>query len=164
MSIALYELSTGYQNLLSLIDDEMPDQDILHALTTLEGQIEGKAISIANIIKQIEAEADVIKNEEKRLALRRRSRENAVGSMKSYLQGVMTQLDIDSLKSPTRSIKIQNNPPSVYVFDEDKIPGKFLTLVPEHYEVNKKLVADALKAKEVVPGAELTVGRSLRIR
>ena len=42
MSIALYELAQGYRDLISLVDDESPDQDILHALTTIEGAIEVK--------------------------------------------------------------------------------------------------------------------------
>lgn len=164
MSIALYELSEGYRNLLSLVDDDSPDQDILHALTTIEGAIDVKAVSIANVIKVIEAEADIIKAEEKRLALRRKSRENAVNGMKMYLQGVMEQLGIDKIKTPTRSVSIQNNPPSLYISNPDIIPQKWLTLVPSHYEPRNEVIRMALKAGIEIPGAEFVVGKSLRIR
>lgn len=164
MSIQLYALGEMYQNVVNLIDEELPDQDILNALMTIEGQIEVKAVNIANLIKSIEAEAEIIKAEEKRLSQRRKSRENVVINVKQYLQETMATLGIEMIKTPTRNISIQNNPPAVQIIDEDEIPGKFLTLIPEHYEVNKKLISEALKAGEEVKGAELSRGRSLRIR
>ena len=164
MSIALYELAQGYRDLISLVDDESPDTDILHALTTIEGAIEVKAVSIANVIKVIELEADVIKAEEKRLSLRRRSRENAVTGMKQYLQGVMEQLGIDKIKTPTRSVSVQNCPPVLYISNPDIVPQKYLTLVPARYEVRNADIKEDLKAGIEIPGAELTVSRSLRIK
>ena len=164
MTLALYELSQGYQNLLSMVDEESPDIDIINALTVIEGAIEVKAGNIAHIIKTLESEASFIKDEEKRLSLRRKSRENTVINMKQYLQDAMTQMGLDKIKTPTRTISIQVNPPAVQIIDEDVIPGKFLTLIPEHYEVNKKLISEALKVGEEVKGAELSRGRSLRIR
>jgi hypothetical protein len=164
MSIQLYELAQGYRDLISLVDDDSPDTDILTALTTIEGAIEIKAVSIANVIKVIEAEAEVIKAEEKRLALRRKSRDNAVNGMKQYLQGVMEQLGIDKIKTPTRTVSIQNNAPSLYISNPDIIPQKYLTLVPARYEVRNADVKEDLKAGIEILGAELVVGRSLRIK
>lgn len=164
MTLALYELSQGYQNVLSLVDEENPDSDIINALTVIEGAIEVKAGNIAHIIKTLETEASYIKEEEKRLSARRKTRENTITNMKQYLQVSMTQMGIDKIKTPTRTLSLQDNPPAVQIIDEDEIPGKFLTLIPERYEVNKKLISEALKAGEGVKGAELSRGRSLRIR
>lgn len=164
MSIALYELSESYNNVLNLIDEENPDSEIMNALTVIEGQIEIKAVNIANLVKSIEAEAEIIKAEEKRLAQRRKARENAVVSIKQYLKLAMEQIGMDKIKTPTRTISIQNNPPSLNITDPDLIPGRYLTLVPEHYEPRNDDIKEALKAGEEVPGAELIRGRSLRIR
>jgi len=164
MTLALYELQKGYQNLLGMVDEESPDSDIINALTVIEGAIEVKAGNIAHIIKTLESEASFIKEEEKRLSARRKTRENTIANMKQYLQDTMTSLGMDKIKTPTRTISIQLNPPAVQIVDEDVIPGKFLTLIPEHYEVNKKLISAALKAGEDVKGAELNRGSSLRIR
>lgn len=164
MAIALYELSQAYLTVANMIDEETPDQDILNALMTIEGQIEVKAVNIANLIKSIEAEAEIIKAEEKRLSQRRKSRENVVINVKQYLKETMEQMGKDKIKTAVWTVSIQNNPPAVQITNEDEIPGKFLTLIPERYEVNKKLISEALKAGEEVKGAELSVGRSLRIR
>ena len=164
MSIALYELSTAYLNVVSLIDDEESSDDILNALTTIEGAIEVKASNIANLIKSLESEVEVIRSEEKRLAQRRKSKENAADNVKQYLKGAMEQMGMDNIKTPTRTISIQNNPPALYIYDQDILNGKYLILVPEHYEVNKKVLTDELKSGKHIKGAELRVGRSLRIR
>ena len=164
MSIQLYALGEMYQNVINMVDEDSPDQDVLNALATIEGQVEVKAGNIAHIIKTLESEAEVIKAEEKRLAQRRRSRENTVVNIKQYLQDAMTQMGLDKIKTPTRTLSLQNNPPALQITDKDLIPQKFLTLIPEHFDVRNKDVAEAIKNGEEVPGAILTVGRSLRIR
>ena len=164
MSIALYELSEAHRNILNLIDEEIPDQDIMNALRAIEGHIETKAVNIANLVKSLEVEVDAIAAEEKRLARRKKSRENTVRNVKQYLRDAMEQVNMLKIKTPTMSISIQNNPPSVHVLSEDEIPGKFLTLIPEHYIADKKAIAEAIKGGEEVPGCELVRGRSLRIR
>ena len=164
MSIALYELSEAHASILNLIDDETPDQDIISALLVIEEQIETKAVNIANMVKTLEAEVEAIDTEERRLAKRKKSRSNTIKDIKQYLRGAMEQMGMDKIKTPTMSISIQANPPAVRIINEDEIPGKFLTLIPEHYEVNKKLISEALKAGGEVKGAELMRGKSLRIR
>ena len=164
MSIALYELSEAHRDVLNIIDEETPDQDIMNALMVIEGHIETKAVNIVNIIKSLEAEVEAIDIEEKRLSRRKRRRTNTIKDIKQYLRGAMEQMKMDKIKTATMSISIQNNPPSVHVLNEDEIPGKFLTLIPEQYVIDKKAVADALKSGEEVKGAALARGRSLRIR
>lgn len=165
MSIALYELTEGYKSLWDLVDDSDSDLAMIEtALQTVEGAIEVKANNIIIFLKSLDADAKAIKEEEQRLSARRKAIENKHSSIKQYLQVQMELAGIEKLKTATHSIGLQNNPPALYVYDQDILNGKYLTLVPEHYEVNKKVLTDALKAGEQIKGAELTVGRSLRIR
>jgi hypothetical protein len=68
------------------------------------------------------------------------------------------------LEAGTHSLKIQQNPPSVVVDNEEAIPPRFFVIIPETKRLDKKLVADALKKGEDVKGAHLERGTSLRIR
>lgn len=164
MSIKLYDLAEAYQNILNLIDEENPDTELTNALSAIEGQIEIKAINIANLIKSLESEAEIIKAEEQRLAQRRKARENAVVRIKEYLKENLETLGMEKIKTPTRTIYVQDNPPTVNIIDPDKIPGKFLTLIPEHYEPRKKDIIEAWKAGEEIPGVEITRGKGVRIK
>lgn len=163
MSIKLYDLTQAYQNILELIDDEQ-DSDLAIALQAVEGEIEAKAVNIANLIKYLEAEANMIEAEERRLAQRRKSRENAVTQIKSYLQNNLEAVGMDKIITPTRTIYIQKNPPSVEILDIEKVPQKFLTYIPAKYEARKKDIMSAWKEGEEIPGVSVTQGRSVRIK
>ncbi len=160
----LFELTESYQNILSLIDDDNADLDLNEALGTIEDAIEVKIVNIANLVKTLEAEAEVIKAEKKRLSQREKSRENHAEYLKRYMEIAMNYADMDEVVTPTRSVKIQNNKPSVYIFDEEKVPKEYKNHIPERWEVNKTILGDALKADKNIPGAELKIGRSIRIR
>jgi len=162
--MTLYNLSESYLNVLDLIDEENPDSDFLKALRSIESSIEIKAVNIANLIKSLEADAKIIKEEEQRLKQRRESKLNAAASIKQYLSVTMDQMKRDRITSPTRTIAFQNNPPSLLITNKDLIPQKYLTLVPEHFEPRNAEIKDGLKSGEVIPGAELKVERSLRIK
>lgn len=163
--LTLYDLTDSYRNLWEMVDNDDTDLTVVEqALQTVEGAIETKAGNIAIFIRNLDSESKLIKEEEERLKSRRQAIENKRDRIKEWLKSNMELAGIEKLKTTTHTIAIQNNPPAVQIINEDKIPGKFLTLVPEHYEVNKKAIGDALKSGENVPGAELTRGKSLRIR
>lgn len=162
MSIKLYDLTQAYQNILELIDDEQ-DSDLAKALQAVEGEIEVKAVNIANLIKSLESEAEIIKAEEERLAQRRKARENAVARIKEYLKENLETLGMEKIKTPTRTIYVQDNPPAVNIIDPDRIPERFLTLTLR-YEPRKKDIIEAWKAGEEIPGVEITRGKGVRIK
>ena len=162
--LVLYDLSEAYRNILNLIDEENPDTELTNALAAIEGQIEVKAVNIANLIKYLEAEADMIEAEERRLAQRKKSRENSVKQIKSYLQNNLEAVGMDKIITPTRTVYIQKNPPSVEILDIEKVPQKFLTYIPAKYEARKKDIMSAWKEGEEIPGVSVTQGRSVRIK
>jgi hypothetical protein len=163
--LTLYDLTDSYRNLWEMVDGDDTDLAMIDtALKTVEDAIETKAGNIAIFIRNLDSESKLIKEEEERLKSRRQAIENKRDRIKEWLKSNMELAGIDKLKTNTHTISIQNNPSAVQIINEEKIPGKFLTLVPEHYEVRKKDVLDALKQGEEVPGAELSRGRSLRIR
>lgn len=164
MGIKLYELSEAFLTLQNMVDEQMPDADILTALSTIQGDVETKAVSIADLIKGWEAEVSAITIEQQRLAKRKQSRENAIDHMKQYLYGAMNQMKLKRIATPTMTIAIQANKPSVKILDKDKVPGKFCTMIPEYWEVDKKAIAKAIKEGEKVDGVEMVESSSLRFR
>ena len=161
--IKLYELSEGYRNILNLIEDGAEDEDIKNALETIKGALEEKVQNVAIFVQSMGNEVEIIKAEEKRLAERRKAIENKQKAIKEYIQYQMELAGLEKVKTATHTIRIQNNPPAVHFTAEDKIPGKFMTLVPEQWIPDKKKIAEALKSGETVEGAELKQGKSLRI-
>jgi len=159
----LYELTGQFAQLEQMADSVESEADAL-AFSTLWGEIsdlfEVKAERTACVIRNLEAEAEAIRAEEKRLAARRRALEGSVDRLKSYLKMNMETSGLDKIKSSLFTISIQNNPPSLKV-DESLLPDDFW-IVERKPDTAK--VKDALKSGATIDGAWLEQGRSLRIR
>lgn len=157
----LYELTENYAKLLEMAEETDTDA-IVDTLEALQEAIEDKAENIAKLIRNLEADVKVIRDEEKRLAERRQAIENKVERLKSYLQEQLETAGIEKVKRPTITVSIQNNPPSVDVIDETLIPADFL--IPQPAKVDKKSILERLKNGEAIPGVTLKQTKGVRIR
>jgi len=159
----LYELTQNYQNLLELLDDETIEQEqIITALNGLEGQFDLKAENIVKLMKSIDADVKSLEDEEKRLATRRKALESRSCSLKTYLIDSMKAIGKDKIKGSIFTLAFQKCPPSVDVIDIDLIPKEYF--IPQEPVLDKKLLLSSLKADELIDGAEIKQGTTLRIR
>lgn len=161
--LKLHEFSAALSQVWDLVSD--PDADLVvleDTLQSLEEIRDKKLESLAYIVKQTEFEADFIRNEEKRLAERRRSLENKADRIKKYMESCLLAEGVKKVKTPTVTVSIQANPPSVEVWDEDMIPAAYR--IPQPDKLDKKAMIEVLKNGELVPGANLLKTESLRIR
>lgn len=157
----LYELAQNYAELLE-IAEEIESDTLVDTLEALQDAIEDKAENIAKFIRNLEADAKIIREEEQRLAERRRAIEAKVERLKTYLQEQLETAGIEKVKRPTITVAIQANPPSVDVIDETAIPSDFL--IPQAPKVDKKSILERLKNGETVPGVTLKQTKGVRIR
>lgn len=158
----LYELTQNYMNLQELLEDpEIPQEMIVAALNEVTEEIEEKAENIAKLIKSMELDAAAIKEEEARLASKRKSLEGRVKNLKEYLEGTMRAVDKKKIKGKLFSFNIQKNPASLDIYDTTMIPKDYIKVVEtfDNAEIKK-----ALKEGKEVPGAILMQSESLRIR
>lgn len=159
----LYELTQNYLNLQELLEDPaVPVEVINTALSKVGEQLEDKAENIAKLIKTMEVEVTGYKEEEARLAARRKTLEIRTKGLKEYLESSMRAVDKFKFKGKLFSFNIQKNQASVEVLDESLIPKElFNTPAPV---LDKKETLSRLKAGEEVPGVILKQSESLRIR
>lgn len=156
----LYELAQNYARLMEMAE-EMESDALVDTLESLQDEIEEKAENIAKLVKNLEADAKIIKEEEQRLADRRRSIESKVTRLKEYLQQQLEVAGLQKVKRPTITVAIQANPPSVEIADEKLIPSEFM--IPQ-YKVDKKSIMERLKNGEIIPGCSLKQTKGVRIK
>ena len=155
----LYELS---QNYLAVQDMDLEPETLKDTLDSIEEAIEVKAENIAKWIRNLEADKKAFEEEEKRFKEKKQAADNRIKSLKLYLEDNMRLIGKTKFKAGVFNFSIQNNPPSVEVFDEALLPERFLIEQPP--KIDRAGIKELLKAGEEVPGAELKQTEGLRIR
>ena len=165
MARTLYDLGDAFNGVMDLVLDETMDLTVLEeCLQTIEADITVKCENGIGLIRSLENLRDGMKTEAQRLTERQRIIDNRIRSIKEWYQRNLDAMGKSKVETLRGTMAVQNNPPSLKVTDENKIPICYRTFVPARYEVDKDAVKTALKAGEEVPGAHLEQGRSLRIR
>lgn len=157
----LYEIDHAIDELIrNAIDPETGElTDISEEMESLQIAQDEKRENIALYIKNLSAEAEAIRNEEKTLAERRRAAENHAERLKAYL---MSSLNGEKFSTPRVSVSFRN---STAVYIENEV--EFLRMNPQYAriktEIDKASLKDALKKGEV-PGAALETRTSMVVR
>ncbi|WP_409068893.1 siphovirus Gp157 family protein [Clostridium caseinilyticum] len=158
----LYELTQNYKNLLDLVDNpEVPVEMLKESLDNIGEEINIKLENVAKVIKSIEVDAKGLKEEEKRLADRRKTLENRIVNLKEYAENSMRVTGVTKIKGKVFTLGIQKNAPSVEITEEESIPEEYFAI--EKKLVKKDILA-ALKEGKEIPGAAIKQTESLRIR
>ena len=123
--------------------------------------IREKALNIGKLVLSLEADAEAIKIEEKRLQARRLSRERKAQWLRDYLEGAMKTVGVPKVYDTVITVQLQKNPSSVDVVDVKAIPPKYWT--PQEPTLDRRALLPDLKVGEV-PGAKLQQKESLRIK
>lgn len=161
----LYQISNDLLSVLNggLIFDEETgeiifDEDNLDELMIkYEDKLEGCGLYIKNELAEIEA----MKAEEKRLAERRRIKENKVERLKRYMLDSMDKTSTDKLETPR--IAISKRKSSKLIVDNiNLIPDIFIT-EESTIDIDKIAIKKALKDGEV-KGAHLEKCVNISIR
>ena len=171
MGMTLYDIDaqiaaldgTAEDNML--IDEETGELvSVAQALDALRMEREAKLENVACWVKNLSAEADAIREEENRLAKRRKAAETKAANLKAWLLAAMTREDgtTDKLKTGRVMVSVKRNPPSTVVNDL-LLPSSY-KVAKITYQPNKELIKRELLAGGEVPGAHLEYGRSVSIK
>lgn len=159
-----YDISERYKNLMDLLENPEVDFELIEqSLNIIDEEFNDKADNIAKLMRDIGYDIDALKNEEKRLADRRKALENRHKSLKDYLEQNMRAINKPKFKTTFFSYNIQKNPPSLDVIDESLIPEDYIKteLVKT---IDKKTILAELKAGKEIEGCSIKQSESLRIR
>lgn len=171
----LYELSEAYRNLFDSLEDNELDEERTEeeraefedawfsGLVMLDGLFDEKAASIGAWVKELEADAKEMREAEKRIASRRKAKENLVTRLKAYLLGEMTAVNRVKIETPQIRITVRNNAETAQFSDEksfiewaEQNCDDFLRYAEP--EINKTAVKEYLKQGGEIEG--VTLGRS----
>jgi hypothetical protein len=172
--LKLYEFGGEYDALDELLAESEGEltPEIEALLADLDAQFDEKAERVALKIRGFLAEASAIKEEEARLAARRKARERSAESLKSYLQRQLELLGREKVAGKLVTVALQKNPPRVLGEPtEEQLRGwqalglNLVRVVPERLEFDRKAALATLQSGEcTIDGLYVEQSRSLRIR
>ncbi len=161
-TLRLYEIADTYLRALEDLADieDLPEQAIADTLEGLQGEFEEKAISTGAYVRNLEAEASAIEEARKGMERRQRSLTRHAERLREYIKTHMERTGLPKLKNHYLTLRVQNNPPSVVVEDEDAIPAEYKRSETVTTLLRAE-IGSALKAGHEVPGSHLQ--RSTRL-
>lgn len=164
--MTLYQLTQEFETLLEIMED--PDVDPVTLEDTFEalgGEIEAKSEGYGKVIRQLEYNTGVLKDEMDRLSKRKKVIENNIDRMKKTMQTAMELIGKPKIDTDLFTFRIQKNPESAVMDEKDisKIPREYL--IPQDPKINRDKIRKDLKAGKNLDGiAHLEQGTSLRIK
>ncbi len=165
----LYEIANEYVAFMEAVENgDIPEDAIEDTLEGITFAIETKVDNIACLLKNLDAEMVAIRTEEKRLAERRKAKENAYERLKDYLSKTLLNANLNKVETARNKISFRKSE-VVEIADE----SAFLNWASTHRDdflkyslptINKTLVKEALKADEEIVGATLVTKNNLQLR
>ena len=161
---ALYDIEQEILDCCDLETGEIIDPE---KLTALQMERERKLEGVALWIKDLNYEAQMVKEEADKLTARKKSLDNKIAGLKAWL---LQALEGEKLKTPRCNV-YQTHSQRVVVENETELmmfiqtledPGKFLRF-PEP-ELKKDEIKKALKEDYHIPGAALETTESVVIK
>lgn len=165
----LYDITDEYRALLEqYCDPELSQEEldvVADELAEKDAEWSDKARAVYGYMREQQESAEGVKSEIERLLKLQASHANAADRMKRYLQGEMIRLGLGKQDLGICKMWIQDNTPSVVVDAEvDGIDPEYVRVVPEKREIDKKRIAEDLKAGVEIPYAHLEATKSIRFR
>ena len=159
----MYQLAEEYAGLeaqaIAAVDDHEA-KALADTIEAIKGEIGQKTDAIAALIRGMDAESRALRDEEVRMAERRKAIEAGVERLKDYVLGCFRRAGLQKLKGPRFTVWLQESE-SVSVFNEELLPEDFVRV---KREPDKGSIKDAIKAGQDVPGAALETKAGVRIR
>lgn len=158
----LFELTENYVKFFTEFEnvDEVTEE-MQEMADNLNVEIEEKCDNYGKMIRNLEADVEAFKNQEKIFNEKRKSAENKVKWLKQNLQASMELQGRKKVKTDLFSFNIQKNAPSLEITNEKNIDDSYYIV---ERKLNKRELLNDIKEGLIVDGVELKQTESLRIR
>lgn len=162
----LYELTNEYLQLLDMVSDENVDEEVLKdTMEAIDGEIEIKCDNYGFIIKELQAKADAVDAEIKRLEERKKMWSSNADRIKGNLAAEMKKMNKDKVKTSLFTFFFKKNPKSVVLnegIDWNDVPMEFLK--PQEPKIDKMAIKKALESGKEFNFAHLEQGESFQMK
>lgn len=146
--------------ILNLVDEETGEVVDIEALEALEMERDKKVSNIACWIKQLDAEAEAIKAEKKKLADRQTAKENKAKALREFLARVLNGEKFEDARCKvsyrrSESVEVADD------IDYNYIPDEYIKVTKA---IDKTAIKTAIKAGHAYKGVQLVQNTSIQVK
>ena len=163
--LTLYELTEMQRQVLDgmmVVDAETGEVYDLMNADDLGERFEEKVEALACYLKELDAWAEACRNEEKKMAARRRVVEARADHFRRYMLACLNEAGERKVDTPKACVTTRRSK-AVEVYDEKELPDDYLR-VKTTVEIDRKAITEAIRSGLVVPGATLVDRTSLIVK
>ena len=156
----LYEMTVATRQLYELLANEEIDEQTI--ADTLEAMgVEEKLEGYCQVIRQYEAEKEMLKAEKERIDKKIKVTDNAVNRMKKAVMEFMKASGSTKSTAGTFTVALSTSK-AVNILDESKVPVRFLVEQPP--KIDKSAIRQELMSGAEIEGCELQINDGVRIK
>ena len=126
-TLRCYEIPHAFSELMQRIvsDEGVISESGLAELNDLIAKAQESAASLGCYIRQLELESEAVSTVAKTAAQRADRLSSQAKRWREYLLNTLDAAGINKINDPRISIRVQNNPPSVAIYEERDIPPTY---------------------------------------
>lgn len=162
--MTLYELTEELLQIIDIAEEDGEDEALIGSWEAVSGEFDDKVEAYCKVITQLDADAQALKSEEKRLSERRKRIEKRTDWMRQKVKEYMTAVGKRKAGGTLFTASIKTNGGVLPLIVEGKaadLPAEFQRVV---YEADNGAIRDALEAGRELPFAHFGErGESLKI-
>lgn len=164
MKLTIYQIEQSYNQLAEELIENGGEltPSLEEALAITEEQLQNKSVAYSFVIKQMDADVDIIDAEIKRLQALKKQREKASEYLKERIKHAMDTFQIDEIKTPLVKINFRKSE-SVEVDDVNQLPSLY-KVVKVTEQADKAAIKAAIKDGVEVTGCRIETHRNLQIK
>jgi hypothetical protein len=164
MKLSIYNIEQNYNKLAEqLIDNDGElTPELSEQLAITEEQLQNKSVAYSFVIKEMDADVEIIDAEIKRLQAAKKQREKASEYLKERIKHAMDLFQIEEIKTPLVKINFRKSE-TVEVDDVNALPSLY-KVVKVTEQADKAAIKAALKDGFEVAGCTIETHRNLQIK
>ena len=164
MKLSIFNIEQSYNQLAEELIENGGEltPSLEEALAITEEQLQNKSVAYSFVIKQMDADVDIIDAEIKRLQAAKKQREKASEYLKDRIKHAMDTFQIEEIKTPLVKINFRKSE-TVEVDDVNQLPAAY-KVVKVTEQADKGAIKAALKDGLKVAGCSIETHRNLQIR
>lgn len=147
-NLSLYQITNAFPSIME--NDEINEEEKKQIKQELTLLLQQKSQNIIGYFRNIELTIGAMKEEESRIATRRKSLENRLSKFKQYVKECMESNNIKKIETGLGTLSIAKSPISVEIVNEDEVPSEYKTEVVT-VKIDKNKIKENFKETGEIP-------------